>query len=65
MHEDTAPHDIIPLEFDRRVEEMLDRSRLATAIGAALLAAAIVLGAVAIARVWPPPAISSQPTQHS
>jgi len=68
MHDDTAPHHIIPaveIEIDRRVDELLERSRLATAIGAGLLAAAVILGAVAIDRVWPPPAISDQAPRHS
>jgi hypothetical protein len=63
VNEDTAPHTIVDLDIDA----MLARSRVATAIGAALFVAAVILGAVVIGRAWPPPAIVDQDahTRHT
>lgn len=59
MHEDTAQH--TPIDVDlQRIDELLNRSRMATAIGAILFVAAVIVGAIAIARAWPPPALQQR-----
>jgi hypothetical protein len=58
--EDTAPHDAIPLCEPQVVERLLMQGRIANALGAAMLIAAIVIAALLLSEAWPPRATQEQ-----